>query len=193
MSNVTKLISQIENGDPVACDRLLPMVYDELRRLAASRLANESPGQTLQATALVHEAYLRLVGNNEPQHWNGRGHFFGAAAEAMRRILVERARKRTAEKHGGQLDRVDLSECDLLTRRDPDEILLLNDAIDQLAKDDPQAADVAKLRIFADFSVEEAGRLLGMSRPTAYRHWTFARAWLKDQMSSHDSQSNPAS
>lgn len=183
----TTIIREIEEGDPTASERLLPLVYNELRRLAAARLANEQPGQTLQATALVHEAYLRLVGKNEPERWNGRGHFFGAAAEAMRRILVERARRRNAEKHGGKMDRVELAESDLLSRRAPAEILDLNDAIDGLAEEDSAAAELVKLRIFADFSVEDAGKLLGMSRPTAYRQWTYARAWLKDAMSLSDS------
>ena len=188
---VTRIIRELQQGDPVAAERLLPLVYEELRRLAASRLAKEKPDQTLQATALVHEAYLRLVGGGEEGEsaaWNGRGHFFGAAVEAMRRILVERARRRKAEKHGGKLDRVELTESDLLSRRDPDEILELNDALDALATEDYQAAELVKLRIFADFSVEDAGKLLGISRATAYRQWTYARAWLKDIMSPADSE-----
>ena len=182
MTNVTTILSQIENGDPSAADQLLPLVYGELRKLAASKLANEKPGQTLQATALVHEAYVRLVDQTSTQQWDGRGHFFAAAAEAMRRILVERARRRQAEKHGGKAVRVQLSDRDLLTRNDPDEILALNDALDVLGGDEPAATELVTLRIFADFSVEEAGKLLGMSRATAYRHWTYARAWLKCQI-----------
>ena len=183
MNEVTKLLNAADSGDQSAAEALLPLVYEELRKLAAAKLASEKPGQTLQATALVHEAYLRLVGNDQADHWNGRGHFFGAAAEAMRRILVERARRQKSEKHGGQLARVELSSQDVLARHSPDEILALDDAIEVLAGEEPEAADLVKLRLFADFSVEEAGQLLGMSRATAYRHWTYARAWLKDQMS----------
>jgi RNA polymerase sigma factor (TIGR02999 family) len=188
MTNVTQILSQIEEGDQAAAEQLLPVVYDELRRLAAAKLANEKPGQTLQATALVHEAYVRLVDQTSAQQWDGHGHFFAAAAEAMRRILVERARRKKAEKHGGKLDRVELSERDLLTRADPHEILALDDALDILGRDEPEAAELVKLRIFADFSVEEAGKLLGMPRATAYRHWTYARAWLKKQMCDSDSK-----
>ena len=187
-TDVTQILSQIEQGDPSAAEQLLPLVYDELRRLAAAKMAQEKPGQTLQATALVHEAYLRLVGEATPQHWDGRGHFFAAAAESMRRILVERARRRMAEKHGGKLDRVELSDRDILARNSPDEIVALHDALTVLAKDEPASADLVKLRIFADFSVEQAGKLLGMSRATAYRHWTYARAWLKNEMAYDDSQ-----
>jgi RNA polymerase sigma factor (TIGR02999 family) len=182
MHDVTQILAQIDQGDPEASEQLLPLVYDELRKLAAAKLAGEKPGQTLQATALVHEAYLRLVSDGEPQGWNGRGHFFGAAAEAMRRILVERARRRNAEKHGGGMDRVELSDGDLLARHDPDQILVLSDALDALAAEDQQAAELVKLHVFADFSVEEAGQMLGLSRATAYRQWTFARAWLKDSL-----------
>ena len=182
MTDVTTILNQIEHGDAAAAEQLLPLVYDELRKLAAARLAHEQPGQTLQATALVHEAYVRLVDQTSPQQWDGRGHFFAAAAESMRRILVERARRRKAEKHGGGMARVELSDRDLLSRSDPEEILALNDALDILAQDEPEAAELVKLRIFADFSVEEAGKLLGMSRATAYRHWTYARAWLKTQL-----------
>ncbi|MCR9293958.1 MAG: ECF-type sigma factor [bacterium] len=182
MSDVTQILSEIETGDPAAADRLLPLVYEELRKLAAAKLANERPGQTLQATALVHEAYLRLVDQTAATKWDGRGHFFAAAAESMRRILVERARRRKAEKHGGHLVRVELSDRNLLSRSDPNEILALNDALDALATSEPEAAELVKLRIFADFSVDEAGKLLGMSRATAYRHWTYARAWLKTQL-----------
>ena len=182
MSEVTQIVSAIETGDPVAADRLLPLVYEELRRLATAKLANEKPGQTLQATALVHEAYIRLVDQTSPQQWDGRGHFFAAAAESMRRILVERARRKKAEKHGGYTARVELSDRDLLLRSDPAEILALDDALDVLARDEAEAAELVKLRIFAEFSVEEAGKLLGMSRATAYRHWTYGRAWLKMQL-----------
>lgn len=186
MTDVTTILTAIEHGDPAAAEQLLPLVYDELRKLAAAKLASEKPGQTLQATALVHEAYVRLVDQTTPQQWDGRGHFFAAAAESMRRILVERARRKKAEKHGGHMDRVELSDRDLLSRNDPDEILALDDALEVLAKDEAEAAELVKLRIFADFSVEEAGELLGMSRATAYRHWTYARAWLKTQMVGDD-------
>lgn len=181
MSDVTHILAQIEH-DPQAADELLPLVYEELRKLAAARLANERPGQTLQATALVHEAYLRLVDHTVAPRWDGRGHFFAAAAEAMRRILVERARQRKAEKFGGKLVRVELSAADLRIHQDPAEILALDDALELLARDEPEAAELVKLRIFADFSVEEAGQLLGLSRATAYRHWTYARARLKVAM-----------
>jgi RNA polymerase sigma factor (TIGR02999 family) len=186
MPNVTQILSQIESGDPSAAEQLLPLVYDELRKLAAAKLAHEKPGQTLQATALVHEAYLRLVDVEKAQQWDSRGHFFAAAAEAMRRILVERARLKKSEKHGGHLNRVELADGDPLTRASPDEVLALNDALSSLATDEPQAAELVKLRIFADFSVEQAGQLLGMSRATAYRHWTYARAWLKSEMTAAD-------
>ena len=188
MSDVTQILMQIDQGDSAASGQLLPLVYAELRKLAAAKLAGEKPGQTLQATALVHEAYLRLVSTAQPHDWNGRGHFFGAAAEAMRRILVERARRRKAEKHGGRVERVELATNDLVARHDPDQILVLSDAIDVLAAEDAQAAELVKLRVFADFSVEEAGEMLGLSRATAYRSWTFARAWLKDRMLQDESQ-----
>lgn len=188
MEDVTQILAQIDQGDPAASEQLLPLVYDELRKLAAAKLAGEKPGQTLQATALVHEAYLRLVSGARPQDWNGRGHFFGAAAEAMRRILVERARRRKADKHGGGMERVELATNDLVVRHDPDQILVLSDAIDALAAEDTQAAQLVKLRVFADFSVEDAGEMLGLSRATAYRNWTFARAWLKDRMHQDESQ-----
>ena len=189
MTKVATILSQIDLGDPEAAEQLLPLVYDELRKLAAAKLSNEQPGQTLQATALVHEAYVRLVDQTSPQQWDGRGHFFAAAAESMRRILVERARQRNAEKYGGKLDRVELSDSDLISRNSPEEILALDDALDVLAKQEADAAELVKLRIFADFSVEEAGKLLDMSRATAYRHWTYARAWLKTQMSFGDGDS----
>jgi RNA polymerase sigma factor (TIGR02999 family) len=180
--HVTRILSRIEQGDPAAADQLLPLVYEELRRLAAARMAREKPGQTLQATALVHEAYIRLVDQTVPQRWDSRCHFFAAASEAMRRILVERARRRKAEKHGGLRDRVDLVPHHLLDRDAPEEILALDDALTGLAREEPLAANLVKLRIFADFSVDEAGQVLGLSRATAYRQWTYARAWLKDRI-----------
>jgi RNA polymerase sigma factor (TIGR02999 family) len=178
MSDLDCILSSIGGGDPGAAERLLPLVYDELRALAAARLAREAPGQTLQATALVHEAYLRLVGSDPARPWDGRGHFFAAAAEAMRRILVENARRKRAEAHGGGRGRVELAEGDWLSRATPEEVVALDDSLERLAEDDPAAAEVVKLRLFAGMSVEEAAACLGVARATAYRHWTYARAWL---------------
>lgn len=178
MTDVTRILSAIEQGDPQAAAHLLPLVYAELRKLAAQRLAQERPGQTLQATALVHEAYLRLVGAEDQPRWDSRGHFFAAAAEAMRRILVDNARRKQAEIHGGGRERVELSEGDWLSRATPDQLVALDDSLTRLAEDDPPAAEVVKLRIFAGLSMEEAARSLGISRAAAYRHWTYARAWL---------------
>jgi len=182
MSDVTHILSAIEQGDSSAAEQLLPLVYNELRRLAAQKLAHEKPGQTLQATALVHEAYLRLVDLQKVQHWNSRGHFFAAAAEAMRRILVERARRKKSRKHGGDWQRVDLDSADVVCLLQPDELLSLHDALDRFAETDAAAAELVKVRCFAGLSVEEAGDALGLSRTTAYRHWTFARAWLFSQL-----------
>src|SRR4051794_34052634 len=178
MSDVIRILSAIEAGDPKATEQLLPLVYEELRKLAAQKLAQEKPGQTLQATALVHEAYLRLVGGEPIAHWNGRGHFIAAAAEAMRRILVENARRKNTEKRGGPRRRIDLSRAEPLDRADPDALLDLDELLTRLAGEDPEAAGVAKLRIFAGLSVEEAARALSTSRASAYRQWTYARAWL---------------
>jgi RNA polymerase sigma factor (TIGR02999 family) len=177
MSEVTHLLSAIEAGDPHGAEQLLPLVYDELRKLAAHKLAQERPGQTLQATALVHEAYLRLVGDADA-HWNSRGHFISAAAEAMRRILVENARRMRTEKRGGRRQRIDLAQAEPLSQADPDALLDLDLLLTQLTGEDPEAAAVAKLRIFAGLSVEEAAQALSTSRATAYRQWTYARAWL---------------
>ncbi len=179
MSDVTRILSQIESGDPSAAEQLLPLVYEELRKLAAARLAQEKPGQTLQATALVHEAYLKLVGNGErEQSWDNRGHFFAAAAEAMRRILVDVARRKQAEIHGGGQVRFDLEDADLLSRASPDRIVALDDALAKLAVEDSAASDLVKIRLFAGLSLEESAAALGLSRASAYRHWTYARAWL---------------
>ena len=178
MSEVTRILSAIDQGDPHAAEKLLPLVYDELRKLAAAKLAQEKPGQTLQATALVHEAYLRLVGNESDVHWNSRGHFIAAAAEAMRRILVDNARHKKTEKHGGQRKRIDLSQAEPMTDADPDSLLDLDQVLTALAVEDPEAAEVAKLRLFAGLSVEEAAQALGKSRANAYREWAYARAWL---------------
>src|SRR5262245_17727990 len=178
MTEVTRILGQIEQGDPQAAERLLPLVYHELRRLAAQKLAREKPGQTLQATALVHEAYLRLVGVEQAQHWDGRGHFFAAAAEAMRRILIDSVRRKRRPKHGGDRTRVNLDEACSLAEGPADDLLALDEALDQLAREEPAKAELVKLRYFAGFSLEEAGELLGLSRTTAKRHWAYARAWL---------------
>ncbi|MBM4089896.1 MAG: sigma-70 family RNA polymerase sigma factor [Planctomycetes bacterium] len=176
--DATRILSRIEAGDPSAAEELLPLVYGELRRLAAAQMACEKPGQTLQPTALVHEAYLRLVDTEEAQRWNSRGHFYAAAAEAMRRILIEHVRKKACHRHGGALRRVAFEEGALRTALPPDELLMLNDAIDALAGHDAVAAQIVKVRYFAGLSVEQAAEVLGISRSTAYEHWAYARAWL---------------
>jgi RNA polymerase sigma factor (TIGR02999 family) len=178
MSEVTRILSAIEQGDPHAAEQLLPLVYEELRRLAARKLAQEKPGQTLQTTALVHEAYLRLVGSEPDVHWNSRGHFITAAAEAMRRILVESARRKQTHKHGGKRRRIDLAQADAVTQADPDALLDLDEALTLLADEDAEAAEVAKLRLYAGLSVAEAAQALATSRANAYRQWAYARAWL---------------
>ena len=182
MSDVTNILSKIEAGDPSAAEKLLPLVYNELRKLAAAKLAQEKPGQTLQATSLVHDAYIRLVDVEKAQHWNSRGHFFAAAAEAMQRILVENARRKMRSRHGGTLTRVNLDEAELVAALPPDELLDLNDAIENLAAHDLQAAELVRLRYFAGLSVEQAAHALSLSRSDAYRHWTYARAWLFSQI-----------
>ena len=182
MSDVTKILSRLQRGEAEAVDELLPQVYDELRKLAAAKLAREKPGQTLQATALVHDAYLRLVGTGQAD-FDGRGHFFAAAAEAMRRLLVERARQRKSLKHGGDWQRVELQESDLLSFSSPDQLLQVNSALDRLESEDKSAGELVKLCLFSGFSVDKAGELLEMSRATAYRHWAYARAWLKTELS----------
>ena len=179
MDEVTHILSAIEQGDPQAADQLLPVVYDELRRLAAQKLAQEKPGQTLQATALVHEAYLRLVDTDKVQHWNSRGHFFGAAAEAMRRILVERARRKQAEKRGGGRQRVPLDDAEPGYTPAEDEVLAIDEALTRLAAEDPQAARLIQLRYFAGLSVEDAAAVVGLSRSTAYEHWAYARVRIR--------------
>ena len=186
MTDVTQILSQIEQGDPSVAEQLLPLVYDELRKLAAARLANEKPGQTLQATALVHDAYLRLVDVEKAQHWNSRGHFFGAAAEAMRRILVENARRRNRQKRGGELKKVPLDLAGWVSRSTPSEVLDVDEALSKLAVEDPAAAELVKLRYFADFSIDEAADVLGVSRATAYRNWAYAKAWLRWQLRDSD-------
>jgi RNA polymerase sigma factor (TIGR02999 family) len=183
MTDVTHILAAIEQGESSAAERLLPLVYDELRRLAAQRLAREKPGQTLEATALVHEVYLRLVDVNRAQHWNSRAHFFAAAAEAMRRILVEQARRKGRTRHGGGLRRVDLLDVDAPAEpSDNEQILLLDEALNRLAAVRPQAAQLVKLRFFSGVTVEEAAPMLGLSARTAGRLWVFARAWLRRDM-----------
>ena len=186
MNDVTRTLSTIEAGDPQAAEQLLPLVYDELRRLAAQRLAGEGPGHTLQPTALVHEAYLKLVGADPQQPWNGRVHFFAAAAEAMRRLLIDHARRKHRARRGGGKKRVELGDMDdieMVTERgQPDELLALDEALMQLAVADPRRAELVRLRYFAGLTLEQAAELLGISRATADRHWAFARVWLYDAM-----------
>jgi RNA polymerase sigma factor (TIGR02999 family) len=179
MSEVTQLLAAIDQGDSHAAAELLPLVYAELRRLAAHRLSDEKPGQTLQPTALVHEAYLRLVDGATAQHWNSRAHFFAAAAEAMRRILVENARRKQSLKGGGRHKKLALQEADLPTIDDSEKLLAINDALDRLAAETPEIAELVKLRVFAGMTVTEAADALNISRTTAFRHWTYARAWLR--------------
>jgi RNA polymerase sigma factor (TIGR02999 family) len=180
MSQVSQILNAIEQGDPHAAGQLLPLVYEELRRLAAARLAAEKPGQTLQATALVHEAYLRLVGTGEEPVWENRRHFFAAAAQAMRCILIESARRKKRVKRGGGLVRVDLEQAEAPADGWSDELLDLEEAVELLAREDPQKAELVRLRFYGGLSVEEAGRCLGISRATADRWWAYARAWLYD-------------
>jgi RNA polymerase sigma factor (TIGR02999 family) len=182
MNDVTRILSDVEQGDPHAAELLLPLVYDELRNLAAQKLAQEAPGQTLQATALVHEAYLRLVDVEKAQHWDSRGHFFAAAAEAMRRILVENARRHHALKRGGGLQRIALPPLARSAKDEPVDLVALDDALKRLEALHPQKAQVVKLRFFAGCSLEETAQMLGVSRATAHRHWTYARAWLFGQL-----------
>jgi RNA polymerase sigma factor (TIGR02999 family) len=178
MNDVTRLLSAIEHGDPQAAEALLPLVYQELRKLAALRLAREKPGQTLQATALVHEAYLRLVGGHDPG-WDGRGHFFAAAAEAMRRILVDAARRKASTKRGGGQDRRPLDEVQVATEEEAHDLLALDDALSRLAETDPVAARLVQLRYFAGLTTEQAAEALGMSVRSAYSTWSYARSWLR--------------
>jgi RNA polymerase sigma factor (TIGR02999 family) len=182
MCDVTHLLQAIEKGDPHAAGQLLPLVYDELRRLATAHMAHEKPGQTLQATALVHEAYLRLVGKDEEQSWNSRGHFFAAAAEAMRRVLVENARRKKCLKHGGDLSRQEFDEEQLAGPELREDLLALDEALTKLATENRTAADLVQLRYFAGFTLPEAAQAIGISPRTAGRLWTYARAWLRREV-----------
>ena len=183
MSDVTRILSAIERGEPNAAEELLPLVYSELRRLAAAKMARIQAGQTLQPTALVHEAYLRLVGH-QPQKWDGRGHFFSAAAEAMRRILIENARRKSALRHGGGQQRLNIDEVEVASESKDDEMLAVNEALEEFSKRDPQKAELVKLRYFVGLSFVEAAEVLGISEPTAKRYWSFARAWLYEEIRS---------
>src|SRR5262245_54965289 len=186
MTDVTRILSDIEQGDPKAAEQLLPLVYDELHKLAAQKMAQERPGQTLQATALVHEAYLRLVGSRPEQGWDSRGHFFAAAAEAMRRILVDSARRKGRQKLGGHRARVELDEADLACRMPPEDLLALDEALARLAAEDPVKARLVELHFFAGLSMEEASKALGVSVITAKRYWRYARAWLHREVAGGD-------
>jgi len=181
MSDVTRILNAIERGDAKATDELLPLVHEELRLLAAQKLSHEAPGQTLQATALVHEAYLRLVGD-EPQSWNSRGHFFAAAAEAMRRILVENARRKGRQKHGGERQRVEFGDVGVASEASPESLIALDEALSRLAAKDLDAARLIELTCFGGLTLDQAAEVLGVSSRTAYRHWAFARAWLYEAL-----------
>ena len=185
MNDVTQALNALATGKPQAADRLLPLVYDELRRLAAQRLNHEKPGQTLQATALVHEAYLRLLGGEPAQPWNSRGHFFAAAAEAMRRILVENARRKRRLRHGGDRRRVDLDTLDLAADQPSEDVLTLDESLEKLTAEEPAAATVVKLRYFAGLTIDQTADTLGLSVRTANRHWAYARAWLYRELHSN--------
>lgn len=188
MTDVTRILSAIEQGEPNAAEKLLPLVYDELRKLAAQRLAQEKSGQTLQATALVHEVYLRLVDVEKAQQWNSRGHFFAAAAEAMRRILVESARRKKRLKHGGNLERVEVEMADLPARMSAEQLVALDEALEKLKQHDPAKARLVTLRYFAGMTIEQASEIMSISRVTAHRYWTYARAWLHQQITGSASQ-----
>jgi RNA polymerase sigma factor (TIGR02999 family) len=182
MNEITRIMSAAEHGDPGAAEQLLPLVYDELRKLAAHKLAQEKAGQTLEATALVHDAYLRLVGAGNDHHWDHRGHFFAAAAEAMRRILVENARRKRSPKYGGGLVRHDLDQIQFAAPELSDDLEALDEALNRLAEKDPVKANLVKLRHFAGLTIEEAAQALGVSMTTANRHWAYARAWLHQEI-----------
>jgi RNA polymerase sigma factor (TIGR02999 family) len=182
MSEVTRILSAIEQGDPSAAEQLLPLVYDELRKLAAQKLTQEKPGQTLQATALVHEAYLRLVDGEQAQHWDSRGHFFAAAAEAMRRILINRARDKSCLKRGGRFQRIDLDRLAVVDDASDEDLLAIDEALTRLAGESPPCAELVKLRFFAGLTMAEASRSLGLARRTADRYWVYARARLAEML-----------
>lgn len=186
MTNLTQIMSAIEQGDPTAAEQLLPLVYDELRKLAACRMAREAPGHTLQATALVHEAYVRLVDGDGSSPWHSRGHFFQAAGEAMRRILVENARRKTRKKHGGEHQRVDFEDFDIPCTMPAKDVLALDAALKQLAERDPLKAKLVQLRFFAGLGNEEAAQVLGISAATAKRYWRYTRAWLHAEITERD-------
>jgi RNA polymerase sigma factor (TIGR02999 family) len=182
MSEVTQILSRITSGDSAAAEELLPLVYDELRRLATHKLSHESPGNTLQATALVHEAYVRLVDADSPQLWDGRGHFFAAAAEAMRRILINRAKEKKRLKHGGGRKRVDWNRLEVADNASDDDLILIDDALEVLAQEQAQCAELVKLRFFAGLTLDQAAECLGIGQRTADRYWSFARAWLYEEL-----------
>ncbi len=182
MADVTQILNAIEQGDAQAAEKLLPLIYEELRVLAAQKMSHELPGQTLQATALVHEAYIRLVGE-EVRNWDSRGHFFAAAAEAMRRILVENARRKKSSKHGGDKMKVDLDYAELAIEEPSEDLIALDEALTRLSETDPSVADLVKLRYFAGLTIEQAAEFLGISRRTAVEHWAYARAWLRREIS----------
>jgi RNA polymerase sigma factor (TIGR02999 family) len=188
MSDVTRILSAIDEGDPRAAEQLLPLVYDELRKLAAQKLAQEPPGQTLQATALVHDAYLRLVDTDTNPHWNSRGHFFAAAAEAMRRIMIDQARRKQSQRQGGTRRRRELSDEDLVAMPLDDELLDLDEALSRLNAADPQAAEIVKLRVFAGMTIEEVAEVQGISPRTVKRNWAYARAWLGRELAADDAR-----
>ena len=182
MSDVTRILHAVQQGDPTAAEQLLPLVYEELRKLASARMANEAAGHTLQPTALVHEAWLRLAGHDAQAQFANRAHFFAAAAEAMRRILIERARRKGAGKRGGDWRRIDLDKVDIAADADADTLLLVNEALEKLAQEDAHAAEIAKLRFFGGLTLDEAGQVLGVTERTAKRYWAYARAWLFDDI-----------
>jgi len=185
MTNVTRILTAIEHGDAKAADELLPLVYEELRRLASRKMLREQLGQTLQATALVHEAYIRLVGA-ESQNWSSRGHFFAAAAEAMRRILIDNARRKQRQKHGGDRQRVGLDDADIAIEEPSTNLITLDEALTKLAKEDPVVADLVKLRYFAGLTLSQIAEIIGISRRTADRYWAYARAWLYQEITKED-------
>jgi RNA polymerase sigma factor (TIGR02999 family) len=189
MTDVTQILRRIEQGDAVAAEQLLPLVYDELRKLAVLKMAQESPGQTLQATALVHEAYLRLVDVDQPQHWDGRGHFFAAAAESMRRILVENARRKGRVKHGGELDRIDIDSVPVIAPQIHEDLVALDEALDRLKVIDPEAVELVHLRYFVGLSGAEAAEMMGISTRTAERVWAFGKAWLRREIAGSEGDS----